>query len=512
MNENSTPGEVPSSDRPHPDAAQPASPQEGQVPGGHALPGAFGSHTPAWPAPGQPGPPRPDAARPQHAPQPGQEHAGAAFGAYGTVPQPPHRPTEPTVPLDPALLAAPTATEAEPRKTGRPVKVAALLLAAALVGGVSGFGGSAIGNAVFAGPVASDGSGPQTVTVNNPGSVNETTAIATEVLPSVVTLEVAGAEESGSGSGVILSEDGYVLTNTHVVTLGGAASDPAIRVTTSDGRIYQATIVGTDPVYDLAVIKLRGAEDLTPIEFADSSKLNVGSTAVAVGAPLGLANSVTTGIVSALNRSIQIASSAAPDSPADQPEGEDPQEGGPFQFDIPGMGSQQARQSISISVIQTDAAINPGNSGGALVDSEGKLIGINVAIATAGGTSSGESGSIGLGFAIPSNIAKRIADELIEDGTATHGLLGASVRDAGAVEDAEVAGAYIAEVTAGGAAADASLRQGDIITEFEGLPITGASDLTAQVRALAAGSDAKVTYVRDGKEYEVEVTLGELKL
>src|SRR5690606_31160308 len=176
--------------------------------------------------------------------------------------------------------------------------------------------------------------------------------LAADGLPAVVTIGVTGAQGSGSGSGVILSEDGYVLTNTHVVTLGGAVADPSIRVTTSDGRIYSATVVGTDPIYDLAVIRLKDAEDLEPIEFGDSTKLNVGDTAVAVGAPLGLSNSVTTGIISALNRSIQVASAAVPDAP--QNGEDDGSDGGPFQFDIPGMGGQQQpKQSISIAVIQT---------------------------------------------------------------------------------------------------------------------------------------------------------------
>ena len=161
-------------------------------------------------------------------------------------------------------------------------------------------------------------------------------------------------------------------------------------------------------------------------------------------------------------------------------------------------------------MIQTDAAINPGNSGGALVDSEGNLIGINVAIATAG--SSGESGSIGLGFAIPSNIAERISSEIIQTGAATHGLLGASVRDASAVQGADIAGASIVDVTPGGAAEAAGLRAGDVVTEFNGAPIAGAADLTAQVRAAAAGSAATLTYVRDGRTYELDVTLGELSL
>ncbi|WP_309127992.1 trypsin-like peptidase domain-containing protein [Microbacterium sp.] len=563
MNENSTPGEASDREQPGPDAARPVDTPAGAAPdaaahaapaqpsarpdferptpaqAGHDIPGAFGSHQAAtgWQPPaGAPGP-HPGSA--QHAapaqpgqPAPGQYGTGAgdgahvggrafgqAAGANGAAPTqgaPSHAHTQPTIPLDPSLLATPSNATDQPRRTGGPVKVAALLLAAALVGGAAGFGGSAIGSAVFAKPVSSTESGPETVTVNNPGSVNETTAIATEVLPSVVTIEVAGSQGGGSGSGVILSDDGYVLTNTHVVTLGGAVADPAIRVTTSDGRIYEATVVGTDPIYDLAVIKLEGAKDLEPIEFADSTKLNVGDTAVAVGAPLGLSNSVTTGIISALNRSIQVASAAVPESvpdneePGDGSEGDE--EGGPFQFDIPGMPNQQSSQSISIAVIQTDAAINPGNSGGALVDSKGELIGINVAIATAGGSSQGESGSIGLGFSIPSNIAKRVADEIIADGAATHGLLGAMVRDAAGQEGATVAGALIAETTRGGAAEDAGLEAGDVVTEFNGVPITGATDLTAQVRAAAAGSTAEVTYVRDGETHQLELELGELKL
>ena len=424
---------------------------------------------------------------------------GAAFGIHTA------QPVAGSTPEGPAVK-----TKEKPRAG---VKFAAIVVAAALVGGVAGFGGGAILTGISNQNTTGVAQGPETVTVNNPGSVNETTAVATAALPSVVTIEVAGSNEAGSGSGVIISKDGYVLTNTHVVTLGGAVADPTIRVTTSDGRIFSATVVGTDPIYDLAVIKLTDAKDLTPIDFADSSKLNVGDTAVALGAPLGLSNSVTTGIVSALNRSIQIQSSALPDSSSeDAPqEQQSPEEGdgqGPFQFDLPGNGSQQSSESISIAVIQTDAAINHGNSGGALVNSKGELIGINVAIAGSG--SSEESGSIGIGFAIPSNIAKRVSEEIIADGAATHGLLGASVRDAASAENASVSGAYIADVTGGGAAAAAGLKADDIVTAFNGVPITSANDLTAQVRAAAAGSDAKVTYIRGGKEYEIDVTLGQL--
>lgn len=386
-------------------------------------------------------------------------------------------------------------------------KIVGIMVAAALVGGAAGLGGAAAGTSFFAQPQTVVTTGPGAVTVNNTDSVNQTTAIAAKVVPSVVTISASSGSSGGTGSGVILSEDGYVVTNTHVVTLDGETSDAKLTVTTSDGKVYSATIVGTDPTYDLAVIKLDDASGLTPITFGDSSKLNVGDQTVAVGAPLGLSNTVTTGIVSALNRSIQIASSAAP-------EGDDTQQGqgdSPFQFDF-GQGQQQssATSTISIAVIQTDAAINPGNSGGALVDGEGKLIGINVAIASTGSSSSSPSGSIGVGFSIPSDIVKRITDEIIADGAATHGLLGAGVMDAAAQEGATTAGAYISEVTAGGAAAEAGLQKGDVVTSFNGVPISDATDLTAQVRALAAGSKATIVYERDGKTLSATVTLGTL--
>ncbi len=223
---------------------------------------------------------------------------------------------------------------------------------------------------------------------------------------------------------------------------------------------------------------------------------------------------MTDGIVSALNRSISIASSAAPKS-SDGNGGGSSQN--PFNFDFPnqGGGSNQQSQSqgtISLPVIQTDASINPGNSGGALLDSKGQLIGINVAIASAGGSSSSgtQSGSIGVGFSIPSNVAKRISDELIKNGSATHGLLGASVGDASSDSKATTVGASVKSVTSGGAAASAGLQAGDVIVNFNGLPITDATDLTAQVRALAAGSKADVTYIRDGQTKTTTVTLGSL--
>ena len=486
--------------------AQPAAPVW-QAPQGVRPAGAPNGYPP-YPQQAPPyGPPRAQAYAGQ--PAPGQQYA-SAFGPSASRPD--GSQTLPTVPLDRTATGA-VATAAPPKKKSGAGKVVGLIVAAAIVGGAAGLGGAYAGVNLFTPTGTSPAAGPSTVTVNNTDSVNQTTAIAGKVLPSVVTIQATGTAGAGTGSGVVLTSDGYVVTNTHVVTLDGQTADATIRVTTSDGRVYDAEVVGTDPTYDLAVIKLVDAEGLTPVEFADSSALNVGDQTIAVGAPLGLSNTVTTGIVSALNRSIQIASSAAPDSTDTQtPDSQAPDAGqSPFQFDF-GDGNQSTTpsESISIAVIQTDAAINPGNSGGALVDEEGKLIGINVAIATAGGTS-GESGSIGVGFSIPSNIVKRVTGEIIENGAATHGLLGASVRDAAAVESSTITGASIAEVVADGAAADAGLQAGDIVTAFNGVPVTDATDLTAQVRAAAAGSDATVTFVRDGKTQTVDVTLGELQ-
>jgi len=403
------------------------------------------------------------------------------------------------------------------KKRGVGLLVAALAVGA-LIGGASGAGVMGVFQANQNGAAKpSQSTGAQNITVNNAADATPVTAVAAKASPSVVTISVTGSQAAGSGSGVVLSADGYVLTNTHVVTLDGEIANPKIQVQDNNGKLYTAKVVGTDPIVDLAVIKLDNASGMTPATFADSSKLNVGDRAVAIGAPLGLAGTVTDGIVSALNRSIQIASSAAPDS-SDSGNGDDNGggDGNLWNFDLPGQGqSQQSSQSatISLPVIQTDAAINPGNSGGALLNSKGQVIGINVAIASASGSSSdsdAQSGSIGVGFAIPSDLASRIADELKTNGKATHGLLGATVKDASSSASSTTVGATIDSVTKGGAAEKAGLKAGDIVTNFNGVPISNPTDLTAQVRSLAAGAQGKLTYVRDGKPYTVEVTLGTL--
>ena len=455
--------------------------------------------------------PRPE----QPAPHPEQPAATTIFGPENYAA--PDETVTRTTPAQANAEPSPAASSGQRRSL---LPVVAALAVGALIGGAAGGGVVAALYGGQPGSITSGGS-PTTVTVNNPENATEITGVVARAMPSIVTLSVsATGGAAGSGSGVILSDDGYVLTNSHVATLDGATVNPNIRVTTHDGRIWNATLVGADPIADLAVVQLEGASGLQPIEFGDSDALNVGDRAIAIGAPLGLSGTVTNGIVSALNRSITVRSSAVPDAPSemmpdDNGDGEgDLDEAPPFDFwnfAPPSTPEPQRRGSapISLSVIQTDAAINPGNSGGALLDIDGRLIGINVAIATAGGTST--AGSIGVGFSIPANFAQRIATELIETGRASHGLLGATVTDASNTATSPVVGALIDQVTRGGPAELAGLRPGDIVTEFNGVPITNRIDLTAQVRVLAGGDDATVVYVRGGQAREVRVTLDELQ-
>lgn len=453
------------------------------------------------------------------------------------APTTPSEPVPPTTPLQPVTPEQQTqgqkapddqtphqptqnqavASDKKTPKRNSNVGIIAALAVGALVGGVSG-GGAALWALQNDDKAAVESASASTnITVNDPNNATVITAVAAKAAASIVTIAVSGNGAVGSGSGVILTDDGYVLTNAHVATLSGGTSDPALQVQTFDGRLFSATLIGSDPIADLAVIKIESEEAFEPAEFADSSQLNVGDTAVAIGAPLGLANTVTNGIVSALNRSITVASSAAPETD-DAPTPDQNDGNGPFdfwEFDNRNQegGSQPASSTIALPVIQTDAAINPGNSGGALLDSDGRVIGINVAIARTGNSSQATPGSIGVGFSIPANYAERVAKELIEDGSASHGLLGATVADVTedtGIKSSATVGASIQEISPGGAAAQARLQPGDVITRFNGSPITGRTDLTAQVRVLAGGSDAELTYVRDGESSTVTVTLGEL--
>ena len=332
------------------------------------------------------------------------------------------------------------------------------------------------------------------ILINNTQSVDWVTGVAATSAPSVVTISVSAdsGSSAGTGSGVFLTKSGYIATNNHVVTLDGETSAVQIEVKTADDHIYAATVVGTDSTNDLAVIKISG-NSFMPIDFADSSSLNVGAPVVAIGAPLGYDATVTAGIISSLHRTIQVPSSAVPKGGSSQLWGNNSNSSG----------------DINLDVIQTDAAINPGNSGGALVNDKGQLIGINVAIATSGSSSTGQAGSIGVGFAIPSNDVKRITNQIIKTGKASHGLLGAMIKDQpnSAAAGSFSVGAVVVSVTPGGAADQAGLKANDIVTAVGSQVIENSSQLTAAIRAHAPGDKVTLTVTRGEKTLTLTATL-----
>jgi putative serine protease PepD len=303
--------------------------------------------------------------------------------------------------------------------------------------------------------------------------------IATKLLPSVVTLTTElGSGDFHAGSGIILTSDGLIMTNNHVVAAAGDSSrEPASSlVTLNDGRTVPFSVVATDTESDIAVVRAEGISGLTPISFGSSADLHVGQPVAAVGSPLGLTGTVTVGVVSALNR--------------------------------PVVGAADGNSQVAaFDAIQTDAALNPGNSGGALVDMNGKLIGMNSATASLGGLGddpSAQSGSIGIGFAIPVDHAARIASELIATGTASHAWLGAQV---GTEMDAE--GARVVGVTSGSPAAVAGLPNGALVTKVDDQVIHDAGALCAAVQSQAPGARVTVGFIDpSGDRRTVLVTLG----
>ncbi|MDP5227199.1 MULTISPECIES: trypsin-like peptidase domain-containing protein [Arthrobacter] len=454
---------------------------------------AYGAQQP--PQPGYaPGSGTPDSAQTPSSSQPfyGQQ---SGYGQHG-VPQHAYQPAQP--------------------KTARKVGVGTLIaavLAAGLVGGgvAAGIGAATSGQQTATSQPATSGQG---IVINNKDSVTAVTAAAAKAAPSVVTIAATGGNSSGTGSGIVLDDQGHILTNTHVVTLDGATASATIQVRTSDGTVLNATVVGIDPLSDLAVIKV-DPKGLTPATLGDSSKLNVGDTAIAIGAPLGLSNTVTDGIVSTTNRTISVQSSAVPSNGSDGSSQNG--NGNGYNFAPPNGGQSNnsgSGGSVYLNVIQTDAAINPGNSGGALVNGQGEVIGVNVAIATAGSGSSGDSsssGNIGVGFSIPINYAKRIANDIIQNGKATHGQLGTTVQSAPAGSGSASAfsdGGQVVNVTSGSAADKAGIKKGDIITNFAGFAVSDSQELTAAVREQPAGSTVTVKLLRNGKSMDVQVTLG----
>ena len=430
-----------------------------QQPGGR--PGAY-EHGAGYPGPQRPGPYQQQPYDWRYATQTQQQTFRAPYDPYRGAPQPP--PGPPVV---------------RPQKRSRAVALTAAALAIAVVS--AGVGGGVALLAQPEGPAGTSaigGAAPSVPAASVPlGSVEQ---VAAKVVPSVVKLEVDMGRASEEGSGIILSTDGLILTNNHVVaaandTPGGPAGGAQTKVTFADGNTAQFTVVGTDPSSDIAVVRAQGASGLTPVTLGSSANLRVGQDVVAIGSPLGLEGTVTTGIISALNRPVAA-------------------------------GGDAQNQNTVLDAIQTDAAINPGNSGGALVNMNGELVGVNSAIATLGGDAGpqAQSGSIGLGFAIPVDQAKRIADELVQNGTASHASLGVQVGN-----DTATDGAKIVEVTGGGAAAAAGLPSGVVVTKVDDRLINSADALVAAVRSKAPGDKVTLTYLDgSGKPQTVQVTLG----
>jgi putative serine protease PepD len=417
--------------------------------------------TPLWPLPDERPAPRPVPpvyrAEAPTGPQPvtGPPAYGPVTGppAYGPPPgwQPPYPPPRSDAP-----------------RRGGGGRVFAALVGALMLALLSGVAGGLVvhrydtSDSTPGGPTA--GSPPKAAAPIDRSSL---ASIAAAAAQSVVDINTG----TGEGSGVILTADGAILTNNHVVA---GARNNTVRVTFSSGKTANATIVGTDPAGDLAVVKAQGVSGLTAARFGNSDALQPGDTVLALGSPLGLQGSVTAGIVSALHRTID----------------ESGENGSPG-------------HSIG-DAIQTDAAINPGNSGGPLVNTAGEVVGINTAIATSGNSQGqGQEGNIGVGFAIPSNKAKAAADQLLKGGKVSHPFLGVEV------SDADGGGALVANVTSGGPADKAGIQRGDVINRVGDKAVNNSSDLVSAVQTGRPGDRINVSLTRNGSAKQVTVTLAE---
>jgi putative serine protease PepD len=456
----------PGPDSPHP-AAEPPRFQPGQAPvAGSAGPAETGSAHPDAPAPaaapapaGTPAGYGAPAGSPwaPPAPRPQQEWSGPEQPGPG---QPLYRGQPPQAggaggPMPPWNYPVGAPTPQRPSRLGKAAAAGAAALVLMLGSGVAG------GLVTLA--VTDDGGTTRTYTAAPIVNSADLPAIAAKVQDSVVSINTG----EGEGSGVVLSADGYVLTNNHVVATAGGDS---VNVVFADGESARARIVGTDPKTDLAVVKAQGVSGLKPATLGDSDGMRVGDTVLALGSPLGLQGSVTAGIISALDRTIQA-----------------------------GEGSARSGASSISGLLQTDAPINPGNSGGALVNTRGEVIGINTAIATAGQS----NGNIGVGFAIPSNKAKQVADALQKGQKVSHPYLGVNVTRS------TDGGALVSAVASGSPAEKAGLREGDVITGFGGEKIADSDALVAAVQSGKVGDRVEVTYQRNGSENTATVTLAE---
>ncbi|MFI0987901.1 S1C family serine protease [Streptomyces exfoliatus] len=420
-------------------------------------------------------------AAPADAPTAVHAPAAAPAGAAGGWPPPP-----PAVPAWGAPLPpAPPAPVAPRKRTGG--LVAAVLVAALVAGGIGGgvgYWAAQRGDDGVSSTTVSSGEAPAAFK-RDPGTV---AAVAAQALPSVVTIQAKsggpqseGGGEGGTGTGFVYDQEGHIVTNNHVVA--SAADGGALSVTFPDGKSYDAEVVGRAEGYDVAVLKLTNApKGLKPLPLGDSDKVAVGDSTIAIGAPFGLSNTVTTGIISAKNRPVA-------------------------------SGDGSGGSNSYMSALQTDASINPGNSGGPLLDASGAVIGINSAIQSTGsGFGQSQAGSIGLGFAIPVNQAKNVAQQLIKTGKPVYPVIGATVnmneRGEGATIASQGSGGT-PSVTPDGPAAKAGLKAGDVITAFDDRQIDSGPTLISEIWTHKPGDSVKITYERDGKTSTATVTLGE---
>ncbi len=454
---------------------QPERPEQyGPAPSASEPTVAYGWDTPAEspPAYGQPAGSGYGTGYPYGSPQPPVE-----FAHLGSPPRGPDYMPPAPYPSTPTTYGEPLPGPPPPPPRG-PQRLLIVALVAALLGGVIGGISGVAYEHNHVKKSSSDLSSAPPLATGSPTPVNRApnsvASIAARLLPSVVTLNVDGATESGTGSGVVIRADGYILTNNHVVTV--AANGGAITADFYKGKQkVTARIVGRDPKTDLAVVRV-DATNLPAATLGQSASLVVGDPVVALGAPLGLSSTVTSGIISALDRNVEV-----------------PSESG---------GSA----GLLIGAIQTDAAINPGNSGGPLVDDQSQVIGINSAIAAAPG-STGQGGNIGVGFAIPIDYARSIADEIIKTGHATHPYVGVTASPADSTGGSQ--GAKVISVVPSGPADRAGIKSDDIITKVDGKAIDGVDGLVAATRLHRVGDVVTVTYERGGTSHDVKVTLKE---
>lgn len=419
---------------------------------------------------------------------------GASGNSYGQAPWPPPQAPQQPAPRQQPVMPIPgsqqpimTQPQPVPPAQKRARFGAAALVTVALLGAGLGGGVGAVANHYLTAQrshTATDTANGNSTTVVQASADNPNWATTAEaVKDAVVAIQVSGNAGNGQGSGVIIDTEGNIVTNNHVVSGGGEGAKIAVGI---GSQSYLAKIVGTDPTTDLAVIKLTNPpSNLKTIDWGDASTLKVGQNVMAIGNPLGLSDTVTTGIISALNRPVTT-------------EAIDPQTGQSNQRD-------SSNGNVVTSAIQTNAAINPGNSGGALVDASGKLIGITSSIASLTSSASGsQSGNIGIGFAIPVNQAKSVAEQLIKDGSAQHAKLGVTAQDG---ESGTQLGAKIKTVASGSPAEQAGLKSDDLITAVGDTPVTNSESLIALIRNCEVGQEVTLKVLRGGTTEEIKVTL-----